>query len=166
FRALFEKDDAEVFFAFNGTAANSLALASLCHSYHSVICTSSAHFDTAECGAPEFFSNGSKLLVSPSADGKLTPELVGALAQSRSDIHFPKPRVVTIAQAPGPGRAARREEIRTLSATCRELGLRLHMDGARFANACASLNCSPAETTWKAGGDFLCFRRTTNGSAG
>src|SRR5689334_2642199 len=68
FRALFHKDDAEVFFAFNGTAANSLALASLCQSYHSVICTSSAHVETDECGAPEFFSNGSKLLVAPSAD--------------------------------------------------------------------------------------------------
>src|SRR5262249_58531398 len=87
FRALFEKNDAEVFFAFNGTAANSLALASLCQSYHSVICTASAHVETDECGAPEFFSNGSKLLVAPSADGKLTPELVSTLAQSRSDIH-------------------------------------------------------------------------------
>ena len=99
FRELFEKGDAEVFFAFNGTAANSLALASLCQSYHSVICAASAHVETDECGAPEFFSNGSKLLVASSADGKLTPELVRALASSRSDIHFPKPRVVTITQA-------------------------------------------------------------------
>src|SRR3954465_10579547 len=73
FRELFEKRDAEVFFAFNGTAANSLALASLCQSYHSVICSSSAHVETDECGAPEFFSNGSKLLVATTSDGKLTP---------------------------------------------------------------------------------------------
>ena len=99
FRELFEKPDAEVFFAFNGTAANSLALASLCQSYHSVICSSSAHVETDECGAPEFFSNGSKLLVATSADGKLTPELIETLARSRADIHFPKPRVVTITQA-------------------------------------------------------------------
>ena len=138
FRKLFEKDDAEVFFAFNGTAANSLALASLCQSYHSVICASSAHVETDECGAPEFFSNGSKLLVASSADGKLTPELVRALASSRSDIHFPKPRVVTITQATETGLVYSVDEIRALSATCRELGLRLHMDGARFANACAS----------------------------
>src|ERR1700754_1436963 len=97
-RALFEKDDAEVFFAFNGTAANSLALASLCQSYHSVICAASAHVETDECGAPEFFSNGSKLLVAPSADGKLTPQAIRAIATNRSDIHFPKPRVVTITQ--------------------------------------------------------------------
>ena len=159
FRKLFEKGDAEVFFAFNGTAANSLALASLCQSYHSVICASSAHVETDECGAPEFFSNGSKLLVASSADGKLTPELVRALAKSRSDIHFPKPRVVTITQATETGLvySARRDP--RISATCRELGLRLHMDGARFANACASLGCSPAEITWKAGVDLLVFRR-------
>jgi threonine aldolase len=165
FRALFEKPDVEVFFAFNGTAANALALASLCQSYHSVICSSSAHIETDECGAPEFFSNGSKLLVAASEDGKLTPELVRALATSRSDIHFPKPRVVTITQPTETGQVYSLEEIRALSATCRELGLRLHMDGARFANACASLNCSPADMTWKAGVDLLCFGGTKNGMA-
>jgi threonine aldolase len=147
FRKLFEKSDAEVFFAFNGTAANSLALASLCQSYHSVICSSSAHVETDECGAPEFFSNGSKLLIAASEDGKLTPELVRGLANSRSDIHFPKPRVVTITQPTETGQVYSLDEIRALSATCRELSLRLHMDGARFANACASLNCSPADMT-------------------
>jgi threonine aldolase len=165
FRQLFEKSDAEVFFAFNGTAANSLALASLCQSYHSVICSSSAHVETDECGAPEFFSNGSKLLIAASEDGKLTPDLVRSLANSRSDIHFPKPRVVTITQPTETGQVYSLGEIRALSATCRELGLRLHMDGSRFANACASLNCSPAEMTWKAGVDLLCFGGTKNGMA-
>jgi threonine aldolase len=165
FRQLFEKSDAEVFFAFNGTAANSLALASLCQSYHSVICSSSAHVETDECGAPEFFSNGSKLLIAANEDGKLTPEQVAGLANSRSDIHFPKPRVVTITQPTETGQVYSLDEIRALSATCRELGLRLHMDGARFANACASLNCSPADMTWKAGVDLLCFGGTKNGMA-
>src|SRR5436190_19509135 len=165
FRELFEKADAEVFFAFNGTAANSLALASLCQSYHSVICSSFSHVETDECGAPEFFSNGSKLLLAASSDGKLTPELISALVKSRSDIHFPKPRVVTITQATETGLAYSLDEIRAIAATCRALGLRLHMDGARFANACASLNCSPAETTWKAGVDLLCFGGTKNGMA-
>jgi len=165
FRELFEKADAEVFFAFNGTAANSLALASLCQSYHSVICASSAHVETDECGAPEFFSNGSKLLIAASESGKLTPELVRGLATSRSDIHFPKPRVVTITQPTETGQVYNPDEIRALSATCRELGLRLHMDGARFANACAALDCSPAEMTWKAGVDLLCFGGTKNGMA-
>ena len=165
FRELFGKADAEVFFVFNGTAANSLALASLCQSYHSVICASSAHVETDECGAPEFFSNGSKLLIAANEDGKLTPELVRGLATSRSDIHFPKPRVVTITQPTETGQVYSLDEIRALSATCRELGLRLHMDGARFANACAKLDCSPADMTWKAGVDLLCFGGTKNGMA-
>lgn len=164
-RGLFGKADAEVFFAFNGTAANSLALASLCQSYHSVICSASSHVETDECGAPEFFSNGSKLLVAASADGKLTPALIRGLATGRSDIHFPKPRVVTITQPTETGQVYGLDEIRAVSATCRELGLRLHMDGARFANACATLGCTPAEMTWKAGVDLLCFGGTKNGMA-
>ena len=164
-RSLFGKEDTEIFFAFNGTAANSLALASLCQSYHSVICSASAHVETDECGAPEFFSNGSKLLVAHSADGKLTPDSVRSLASGRSDIHFPKPRAVTITQPTETGLVYSLEEIRALSAVCREFGLRLHMDGARFANACASLGCSPAEMTWQAGVDVLCFGGTKNGMA-
>ncbi|MDE1148429.1 MAG: low specificity L-threonine aldolase [Azospirillaceae bacterium] len=155
----------DVFFAFNGTAANSLALASLCQSYHSVICSASAHVETDECGAPEFFSNGSKLLVAQTADGKLTPDAIRALATGRSDIHFPKPRAVTITQPTETGQVYSLEEIRAISAVCRELGLRLHMDGARFANACASLDCTPAAMTWEAGVDVLCFGGTKNGMA-
>jgi threonine aldolase len=164
FRTLFDTH-CEVFFVFNGTAANSLALASLCQSYHSVICTDSAHVETDECGAPEFFSNGSKLLVAPSVGGKLTPEAVRAMATNRSDIHFPKPRVVTITQATETGQLYSIADLQALSATCRELGLSLHMDGARFANACASLKGKPADITWKVGVDVLCFGGTKNGMA-
>ncbi|GFE73813.1 low specificity L-threonine aldolase [Novosphingobium sp. TCA1] len=164
FRDLFASD-CDVYFAFNGTAANSLALAALCQSYHSVICSSSAHVETDECGAPEFFSNGSKLLVAPSPDGKLTPGAIRALATGRSDIHFPKPRVVTITQPTETGQVYTVGEIEAISATCRELGLKLHMDGARFAHACAALDCTPAEITWQAGVDVLCFGGTKNGMA-
>ncbi len=164
FRTLFATD-CEVFFAFNGTAANSLALASLCQSYHSVICSSLAHIETDECGAPEFFSNGSKLLTATSPDGKLTPHAVRQLATSRSDIHFPKPRVVTITQPTETGQVYSVAEIQALSAVCREWGLTLHMDGARFANACAHLGCDPADITWRAGVDVLCFGGTKNGMA-
>ncbi|MFV3075396.1 threonine aldolase family protein [Niveispirillum fermenti] len=164
FRTLFGID-CEVFFAFNGTAANSLALAALCQSYHSVICSSSAHVETDECGAPEFFSNGSKLLVASTPDGKLTPNAVRTLATGRSDIHFPKPRAVTITQPTETGLVYSIAEIKAISQVCRELGLRLHMDGARFANACAALDCSPADITWKAGVDVLCFGGTKNGMA-
>jgi len=164
FRTLFETD-CEVFFAFNGTAANSLALAALCQSYHSVICSAAAHVETDECGAPEFFSNGSKLLVAQSEDGKLTPAAVRAVATSRSDIHFPKPRVVTITQPTETGQVYTVDEVKALSAVCRELGLKLHMDGARFAHACATLGCDPADITWRAGVDVLCFGGTKNGMA-
>lgn len=165
FRALFETN-CEVFFAFNGTAANSLALAALCQSYHSVICSGAAHVETDECGAPEFFSNGSKLLlVAPSADGKLTPAAIREIATNRNDIHFPKPRVATITQTTETGQVYSLNELQAISATCRELGLNLHMDGARFANACASLGCSPADMTWRAGVDVLCFGGTKNGMA-
>jgi threonine aldolase len=164
FRTLFETD-CEVFFAFNGTAANSLALAALCQSYHGVICSDAAHVETDECGAPEFFSNGSKLLVASSSSGKLTPAAIRAIATNRNDIHFPKPRVVTITQPTETGQVYSLDELRAIFAVCRELGLHLHMDGARFANACASLGCSPADVTWRAGVDVLCFGGTKNGMA-
>jgi threonine aldolase len=164
FRRLFETE-CEVFFAFNGTAANSLALSALCQSYHSVICSDTAHVETDECGAPEFFSNGSKLLTARSEAGKLTPEAIREVALKRQDIHYPKPRVVTLTQATEVGTLYHPNELQAISATCKELGLSLHMDGARFANACASLGCSPAELTWKSGVDVLCFGGTKNGMA-
>lgn len=164
FRALFETD-CEVFFAFNGTAANSLALASLCQSYHSVICVESAHVETDECGAPEFFSNGSKLLAGKSEDGKLSPAMIRELATKRQDIHYPKPRVATITQSTETGLVYTPDELRSVAAACKDHGLKLHMDGARFANACASLGCSPAELSWKSGVDVLCFGGTKNGMA-
>jgi threonine aldolase len=164
FRTLFETE-CEVFFVFNGTAANSLALASLCQSYHGVICNDSAHVETDECGAPEFFSNGSKLLVARSVDGKLTPDSIHELATKRQDIHYPKPRVVTITQPTETGVVYSLDEMRAISAACKAHDLLLHMDGARFANACAYLGCSPAELSWKSGVDVLCFGGTKNGMA-
>jgi threonine aldolase len=164
FRQLFETE-CEVYFVFNGTAANSLALASLCQSYHSVICGDQAHVETDECGAPEFFSNGSKLLVAASADGKLTPEAIHELATKRKDIHYPKPRAVTVTQSTETGRVYSLPQLGLLAESCKMHGLSLHMDGARFANACASLGCSPAEMSWKSGVDVLCFGGAKNGMA-
>ncbi len=164
FRHLFETD-CEVFFVFNGTAANSLALASLCQSYHSVICSDRSHVETDECGAPEFFSNGSKLMAAPSQNGKLTPEAIREMATKRRDIHYPKARAVTLTQSTETGRVYTLKELGEIAAVCRAQGLKLHMDGARFANACASLGCSPAEMSWKSGVDVLCFGGTKNGMA-
>jgi threonine aldolase len=164
FRELFETE-CEVFFVFNGTAANSLALASLCQSYHSVISSDQAHVETDECGAPEFFSNGSKLLVAASATGKLTPESIRELATKRHDIHYPKPRAVTITQSTETGRVYTLSELSAIAEACRKHRLSLHMDGARFSNACASLGCAPADITWRSGVDVLCFGGAKNGMA-
>mgnify|MGYP003412357418 CR=1 FL=1 len=161
-RALFETD-CDVYFVFNGTAANSLALASLCQSYHSVICHELAHVETDECGGPEFFSNGSKLLTVRGEGGKLTPEAVRETILRRSDIHFPKPRVVTLTQATEVGTVYRPAEVTAIAELAHAHGLRVHMDGARFCNAAAALGAAPAEITWRAGVDVLCFGGTKMG---
>ncbi len=166
-RELFQTD-CDIYFVFNGTAANSLALASLCQSYHSVICTSVAHIETDECGGPEFFSNGSKLLVADADSvagrlGKLTPDAVEALVTKRSDIHYPKPKVVSLTQATELGTVYSVEEVRAIAAIAKRRHLKVHMDGARFANAVATLGCHPSDITWRAGVDVLCFGGTKNG---
>lgn len=166
-RDLFEKPDAEIFFVFNGTAANSLALASLCQSYHSVICHEFAHVETDECGAPEFFSNGTKILTSSGPNGKLTPAGVLALIHKRTDIHYPKARVLSLTQSTEWGSVYTTAEIKALADTAHAHGLAVHMDGSRFANAAAALQqregASPADFTWRAGVDVLCFGGTKNG---
>jgi threonine aldolase len=164
FRELFEAD-CEVFFVFNGTAANSLALASLCQSYHSVICHELAHIETDECGAPEFASNGSKLLLGKGAYGKLTPASIEAIATKRSDIHYPKPKVVSITQATELGTLYTVDELAAIQSVASHYNLKLHMDGARFANAVVAMGKTPAELTWKVGVDVLCFCGTKNGMA-
>ena len=161
-REVFETD-CDVYFVFNGTAANSLALAALCQSYHSVVCHEVAHVETDECGGPEFFSNGSKLLPAPGPNGKLTPAAVLNAIGKRSDIHYPKPRVVTLTQATEVGTVYRPDEIGAIAQAAHAHGLRVHMDGARFANAVASLDVEPADITWRAGVDVLCFGGTKMG---
>lgn len=163
-RDVFETD-CEVFFVFNGTAANSLSLATLCQSYHSVLCHELAHIETAECGAPEFFANGSKILLLPGANGKVLPEAITNAVQSRSDIHYPKPRALSLTQATEVGTVYSIAEMHALTETARSLGLRVHMDGARFANAVAALGVTPKEITWHAGVDVLCFGGSKNGIA-
>ena len=97
-RDVFETN-CEVFFVFNGTSANSLALASLCQSYHSVLCHELAHIEDSECGAPEFFANGSKVLLLPGAHGKIDPKTIERAVHQRTDIHYPKPHVLSLTQA-------------------------------------------------------------------
>jgi threonine aldolase len=157
--------DCDVYFVFNGTAANSLALASLCQSYHSVICHERAHIETDECGAPEFFSNGSKLLLARGENGKLDAAHVEHLITHRRDLHYPQPRALSLSQSTELGTIYRPGEITGLCQLAHRHGMKVHMDGARFANALASLRCSPADITWKAGVDVLCFGGTKLGMA-
>lgn len=163
-RELFETD-CQVFFVFNGTAANSLALASLCQSYHSIICHELAHVETDECGAPEFFSNGTKILLAPGTNGKIDLQAAEHLITKRSDIHYPKPHVLSLTQATELGTVYAIDEVAAAGELAQRYGMRLHMDGARFANAIATLGCKPADCTWRAGVDVLCFGGAKNGMA-
>ncbi len=163
-RDVFETN-CQVFFVFNGTSANSLSLASLCQSYHSILCHELAHVEVAECGAPEFFANGSKVLLLPGADGKIDPKAIERTVHKRTDVHYPKPRALTLTQATELGTVYSLDELRTLVDAARRFHLRVHMDGARFANAVVSLAAAPKEITWKAGIDVLSFGATKNGIA-
>jgi len=135
----------------------------MCQSYHAILCHEVAHVETDECGAPEFFSNGTKLLTLPGDGGMLTPAGIAYAVERRRDIHYPKPRVVSITQATELSTVYSIDEIAAVSDTCRRHGLRLHMDGARFANAVAALDVPPRRITWEAGVDVLCLGGTKNG---
>jgi threonine aldolase len=164
-RDVFEIDSAEVFFVFNGTAANSLALASCCQSYHSVICHEHAHIINDECGAPEFFSNGTKLLGAPGEHGKITPADIAHLATKRTDIHYPKPRVISLTQSTELGTVYQKHELMAIHEVAQRHGLVIHVDGARFSNAVTSIGESPKALTCQAGVDVLCFGGTKLGMA-
>jgi threonine aldolase len=163
-RQLFERD-CDVFFVFNGTAANSLALASLCKSYHSIICHESSHVETDECGAAEFFSNGTKILLVGGENGKVDLEEIEHTVKKRSDIHYPKPKAISITQSTELGTLYTPDEIGRVGELAKRLNLKLHMDGSRFSNAVAALGVAPKDLTWQAGVDVLCFGGTKNGMA-
>ncbi len=162
-REIFETD-CEVFFVFNGTAANALALAAMCHSYHAVVCHEKAHIMTDECGAPEFITGGCKLLPCQGDLAKLTPEAVRQCLEFRRDVHFPKAHVLSLTQATEFGTVYQADEIHALTETAHAAGLRVHLDGARFANALATLDCHPGDLTWRAGIDVMSFGLTKLGA--
>ena len=164
FRDVFETD-CEVFFVFNGTASNCLALWSMCESFHGIICHRHSHIETDECGAPGFFMHGATLLSADTPGGKLTPEAVRGASTTRHDFHASQPRALSLTQATELGTVYTPGELRALTELARELKLSVHMDGARFANAVAGLGVSPADITWRAGVDVLSFGGTKNGAA-
>jgi threonine aldolase len=163
-RTLFETDCA-VFLVFSGTAANALALAQLCRSYHAAIAHAESHVATDEAGAPAFFSGGAALLTADTPLAKLTPAAVEALAASGRGVHSVKPRVLSLTQATEMGTVYTRDQLSALAETAHRHGLKVHMDGARFANAVAALACTPADLSWRAGVDVLCFGGVKNGLA-
>jgi threonine aldolase len=164
-RDIFETD-VGVFPVGTGTAANALALATLVHPYGAVLCYDEAHIATDECGAPEFYMGGAKLVTLPSATGRITPEQIEAAMARATDggVHHILPEAVSITQATEWGTVYTASQVGALGEASRRRGLHLHMDGARFANALAHLGCTPAELTWKAGVDVLSFGATKNGA--
>ncbi len=149
-----------------GTAANALALATLVRPFGAVICAEEAHIATDECGAPEFYMGGAKLITLPNTDGKITPAQIDAVMARATDggVHHVLPEAVSITQATEWGTVYTVREITALAAAAHAHGLRVHMDGARFANALAHLGCTPAEMSWQAGVDVLSFGATKNGA--
>lgn len=148
-----------------GTAANCLALAALCPPYAGVICHRDAHIQNDEGGAPEFYTHGAKLMLAEGVGAKLTPETIATLADSiANDVHRVQPHAVSITNATEYGLVYRPDEVAAIGALCRARGWRLHMDGARFANAVASTGCTPAEVTWRAGVEALSFGFVKNGA--
>ena len=162
---LFEKEVA-VFPVATGTAANSLALATLTPHYGAVLCHDGAHIYEDECGAPEFFSGGAKLVPIAGAHGKLTPSAIreSLTHYQRGFVHHVQPAAISLTQATERGTTYSPDEVIAISRIANDAGLALHMDGARFANALAFLKCTPAEITWKAGVDAMSFGVTKNGA--
>jgi threonine aldolase len=157
--------DAQVFVVFNGTGANCLSLQALTKSYHAVICAASAHIYTDECGAPEKFT-GCKLIPIETSDGKLTVDMVQHAYHGIGDEHHVQPKVISITQSTEMGTVYQPEEIRALADFAHQREMYLHVDGARIANAAASLGQSLRQATRDLGVDVLSFGGTKNGIMG
>jgi threonine aldolase len=162
FSEIFEKD-VIVFPIASGTAANALALATMTPSFGNVYCHKLSHINTDECGAPEFYTGGGKLITLNGINGKITPKELDEAISGKGVVHHTQPSSVSITQVCETGEVYQLDEIKQISEVAHKHNLHMHMDGARFANALTSLNCSPAEMTWKSGIDVLSFGATKNG---
>ena len=157
--------EVDSFLVLSGTAANGLGLSAATPPYGAIFCHVDAHIAVDECNAPELFTGGAKILGLREPGGKITPGAVEcALAGFIRGEHDPKPATVSLTQASELGTVYAPDEVAAFGALCRAKGMRLHMDGARFANAVAALGCAPADITWKAGVDVLTFGATKNGA--
>ena len=166
FSAVFGRDVAVLWVA-TGTSANCLALASLVQPHQGVICHREAHIEVDECGAPGFYTAGAKLMLVEGEGAKVTPETVEACLNGiRNDVHQVQAAALSITNATEYGMVDSPAEVAALGALCHDRGLSLHMDGARFANAVATLGCAPADVTVNAGVDVLSFGFVKNGGMG
>ena len=152
-----------VFPAVTGTATNALALSALAPPYGKIYCHELSHINTDECGAPELFSGGAKLIALRGEEGRITADHLASTIYGRGNVHHAQPSAVSITQACETGTVYRVGDISDIAETAHAQGLNVHMDGARFANALVTLDVSPAEMTWKAGVDVLSFGGTKNG---
>jgi threonine aldolase len=158
--------DVVIFPVTTGTAANALALSQIVPPYGAVYCHDTAHIVTDECGAPEFFTGGAKMMRLPGADGKITPQQVADAVAFAEDmgVHHVKPAALSLSQATEWGTVYELAEVSALAAVAKRHELPVHMDGARLANALVHLGCTPAEATWKSGVDVLSLGATKNGA--
>ncbi|WP_332819287.1 threonine aldolase family protein [Sphingopyxis sp.] len=164
FSDLFETD-CEVVWIPTGTAANSIILAHFVRPWQGILCYEEAHIEVDECGAPTFYSGGAKLMPLPGRGAKIDTEALKArIAGIRQDVHQVQPAAVSITNATEYGLSWRAQEIGEISEIAKGRDMKLHMDGARFANAVAFLGCAPADVTWRVGVDALSFGFTKNGA--
>jgi threonine aldolase len=163
FGEIFERDCA-VFPVATGTAANVLALSVLSPPFGAIYCHEDSHVNVDECGAPEFYSGGAKLVALPGAGGKVTADDLAAAVKGAGNVHSVQPAAVSLTQSSEAGTVYSLGDLAAIAEVARARGLGLHMDGARFANALVALGCSPAEATWKAGVEALSFGATKNGA--
>lgn len=159
---IFEREVA-VFPVATGTAANVLSLSLFVPPWGAIYCHPDAHINVDECGAPELFTGGAKLIAVSGDQGKITPQAVERAIQGEGFVHAVQPAAVSITQASEAGTVYQPGEVAALAAAAKRHKMVLHMDGARFANALVALSCSPAEITWRAGVDVLSFGGTKNG---
>jgi threonine aldolase len=166
FAELFQHEVA-VFPVATGTAANALSMSVMCPPYGAIYCLEESHANADECGAPEFYTGGAKLVAVPEVEGKMTASALDARLAGRGPadgVHVVQPAAVTITQASEMGTVYSADDLAALGETARKWGLKLHVDGARFANAVAAGNQSPADLTWRAGVDIMSFGATKNGA--
>ncbi len=162
FSEIFERE-VIVFPTASGTAANALALSTMTPSFGNIYCHKMSHINTDECGAPEFYTGGGKLVTLQGVKGKITAEELDEAITGKGIVHHTQPSSVSITQVCETGEVYQLDEIKKISDVAHNHNLNMHMDGARFANALVSLDVTPAEMTWKSGIDVLSFGATKNG---